>query len=101
MQTLIILIYFAISSELQVEAARVLKILASGTSDQKMTILRAEAVPILLKLLHSNDTNLAFHSVGALGEIAGDGPVARDAVLNCGAAEVIAELLQHEQPVRK
>lgn len=60
---------------------------------------KAGAIPKFVNLLKSPSTNVAEQSVWALGNIAGDGALTRDLVLNLNAAEVLIEILQIHQPV--
>lgn len=73
--------------------------IASGTSEQTMAVVKANAVPKFVNLLQSKHTIVAEQSVWALGNIAGDGPATRDIVLKYGAAEAILKLLEESQPV--
>lgn len=73
--------------------------IASGTSEQTLTVAKAGAIPKFVNLLKSPSTNVAEQSVWALGNIAGDGALTRDEVLNFNAAEVLIEILQTQQPV--
>ena len=67
------------SRELQFEAAWALTNIAS--TDYTTTIVEANAVPHLVKLLLNADPDVRDQSAWCLGNIAGDSPTLRDAVL--------------------
>lgn len=60
-----------------------------------MSIVTEGAVPLLINLLKSPDVRVMEQAVWALGNVAGDGPHARDVVLSQGIVPILNSLLEN------
>jgi importin subunit alpha-6/7 len=77
----------------QFESAWALTNVASGTSEQTQLIINNNAVPPLVNLLSSPSPEVREQAVWALGNIAGDGAMFRDYVLQSGVMEPLLAVI--------
>ena len=78
--------------ELQLEAGRALTNIASGNSAHTRAVADAGAVPHFVNFLTSESPKLCEQGVCVLGNIAGDGPIMRDLIIESGAVEPLLNL---------
>jgi len=64
-----------------------------------MTVVKAGGIPKFAALLKSPDCNVREQCVWALGNIAGDGPHLRDAVIEAGAIDSLIALVRPDTKV--
>ena len=77
--------------KLQLEAAWTLTKITCGTTDHVKTVVDANAVPPLVRLIGSKDEDVCEQSIWALGNIAGDCVQYRDMLLRSGVMSVLVE----------
>ncbi|KAL9651639.1 hypothetical protein ABK040_001584 [Willaertia magna] len=84
-------------ASLQFESLWSISNIASGTSVHTESVVRANAVPIIIKLLNSPSDDVVEQSIWALGNIAGDSAKCRDYVLQMGAMSPLLNVI-NKQP---
>lgn len=89
-------LYIYIRTDFQYECAWILTNVASGTSENTVSIVNVGAVPLLINLLKSPDVRVMEQAVWALGNIAGDGPQLRDIILSKGIVPILNSLLEKD-----
>eukprot|EP01119_Soliformovum_irregulare_P008929 TRINITY_DN2201_c1_g1_i1.p1 TRINITY_DN2201_c1_g1~~TRINITY_DN2201_c1_g1_i1.p1 ORF type:complete len:517 (+),score=208.24 TRINITY_DN2201_c1_g1_i1:196-1746(+) len=79
--------------KVRVESAWALTNIASGTSQQTLTVVENNAVPAFVYLLNLDDDEIVDQSIWALGNIAGDSHQCRDLVLKHGIVAPLIRIL--------
>jgi len=79
---------------LQLEATWCLLNIASGTTQQTMSIIEKEGHLHIINLLKSPKNEILELALWALGNIAGDGPKLRDIIIEASAIEPIVQILE-------
>ncbi|CAF1102713.1 unnamed protein product [Rotaria sp. Silwood1] len=85
--------------DLQFEAAWALTNIASGNTHQTQAVVNADALPYLLRLLHSTYSNVCEQAVWAIGNLIGDGSRLRDYAIELGVISPLIEFIQKDIPI--
>lgn len=78
----------------QFEAAWCLTNIASGTTDHVNNLIEKNVLNHFIQLLESPHIEVVEQVIWGIGNIAGDSPMTRDSVLNSGALDRIAAVLE-------
>jgi importin subunit alpha-6/7 len=82
-------------TELQVEALWALTNVAAGSSDHARVLIQKGAIPALVGLMSSSSDEVLEQAVWVLGNLAGDGPPARDKVLKENALFPLLQIIHN------
>lgn len=75
--------------------------MVTGTCEQTNAVVKAGSVPKFVSLLSSQDDSASEQAVWALGNIAGDGPMLRDLVIEAGAVPALTALVKNNTKVSR
>eukprot|EP00948_MAST-09A_sp_MAST-9A-sp1_P000553 g553.t1 len=81
-------------SQLQIEALWALTNIAAGSTEHTHVLISNGAVPTLVSLLDSSNSEVLEQAAWVLGNVAGDGPAARDTVLKSGALKPLLNVIR-------
>jgi len=81
----------AAHAALTYESTWALTNITSGSSEQTQSVIKAGAIPKLVKLISSSNLDTSETAIWTLGNIGGDSAECRDLVINGGALERIAK----------
>eukprot|EP00403_Amphidinium_massartii_P027028 CAMPEP_0178387710 /NCGR_PEP_ID=MMETSP0689_2-20121128/9213_1 /TAXON_ID=160604 /ORGANISM="Amphidinium massartii, Strain CS-259" /LENGTH=583 /DNA_ID=CAMNT_0020008081 /DNA_START=66 /DNA_END=1817 /DNA_ORIENTATION=+ len=84
--------------KLQFEAAWALTNMAAGSTEQTRALVDAGAVDGFIRILRSENQDVALQAVWALGNIAGDSAALRDRVVAAGGMQEIISIFCPDEP---
>jgi hypothetical protein len=100
MDKLVSLLRTSRSEKLRSECAWILTNIASGTTEQAQTVVKAGAIPVLIELLKtSSSSETKEHVMWALSNIAGDSVQSRDLVLATDVWQLMQNIDIQNAPV--
>jgi importin subunit alpha-6/7 len=87
------LIHNFFSSRIQHESVWILINVAFGSSEKSFSIIQAGGVPKLIRLMNSQDWQLANQATWVISNLCGEGTIFRDMILMNGAVDLLCVLL--------
>jgi len=86
--------------ELQFEATWCIRIIVGGTGGRITYIVEMGCVPQLINLIESEDSNVRYQCVWAIGNIGCDSDAIRDYIIGLGVMKHLVKLMETDQSIR-